>query len=174
MILAVDVSYCRQTAVAAGVAFKKWDEARPRAIFTSTISAFGAYIPGEFHRRELGCILGLLTEHRIRPACIIVDGYVYLDGVSKAGMGKYLYDILEGKVMVIGVAKKPFKDISESTPRPHWAGGLIFDDVSHTSVLLLSLLPKRCIQQGRIPSLLQCNLQGLLPALSLQPFPHLR
>jgi hypothetical protein len=37
---------------------------------------------------------------------------VYLDGVGKAGSGKHLYDALKGRVNVIGVAKRPFKNIS--------------------------------------------------------------
>lgn len=55
----------------------------------------------------------LLEDHNIRPDCIVIDGFVYLDGVGKAGLGKHLYDALKGRVNVIGVAKRPFKNISD-------------------------------------------------------------
>ena len=38
----------------------------------------------------------------------LVDGYVWLDGLSGAGLGAHLYQALEGKVAVIGVAKTRF------------------------------------------------------------------
>ncbi len=39
---------------------------------------------------------------------VVVDGYVWLDGVSVAGLGAHLYQALAGKVAVIGVAKRRF------------------------------------------------------------------
>ena len=113
MILAVDVHYKGQIAVVAGVSFENWDDDCPCEIFMSTVSNIEKYKPGEFYKRELPCILKLLEDHNIRPDCIVIDGFVYLDGVGKAGLGKHLYDALEGGVNVIGVAKKPFKEISE-------------------------------------------------------------
>ena len=41
---------------------------------------------------------------------IIVDGYVQLDDDGKAGLGMYLYDSLNQKIPIIGVAKRGFKD----------------------------------------------------------------
>jgi deoxyribonuclease V len=114
MILAVDVHYEGPKAVVAGVLFEKWDDDHPCEVFISTVSNIEKYTPGEFYKRELPCILTLLGEHKINPDCIVLDGFVYLDGVGKAGLGKHLYDALEGEVSVIGVAKKPFKDISDS------------------------------------------------------------
>jgi len=114
MILAVDVHYKDQKALVAGVLFKNWDDDHPCEVFMSTVSNMEKYEPGEFYKRELPCILKLLGEHDIKPDCIVIDGFVYLDGVGKAGLGKHLYDALKGGVNVIGVAKKPFKDISDS------------------------------------------------------------
>ena len=114
MILAVDVHYKGQKAVVAGVLFEKWDDDHPCEIFMSAASDVEKYVPGEFYKRELPCILKLLEDHNIHPDCIVIDGFVHLDGVGKAGLGKHLYDALEGGVSVIGVAKKPFKDISDS------------------------------------------------------------
>ena len=113
MILAVDVHYKGQKAVVAGVLFENWYDDHPCEVFMSTVADIEKYEPGEFYKRELPCILKLLGDHQIRPDCIVVDGFVYLDGVIKAGLGKHLYDALEGRVNIIGVAKKPFKDISD-------------------------------------------------------------
>lgn len=111
-ILAVDVAYRTDTAVAAGVLFGNWEDNRSSKNFTTEISAIASYIPGQFYKRELPCILGLLEQHEIHPDCIVVDGLVYLDGVGKAGLGKYLFDALEGNTAVIGVAKNSYKNIS--------------------------------------------------------------
>ena len=112
-IIAVDAAYREHIAFVAGVVFDQWDDDRPVDIISKPISGFDKYVPGEFYRRELIGILELLKNDRIKPEHIVVDGYVYLDGVSKAGLGKYLYDALGGKVSVIGVAKAAFKDIPD-------------------------------------------------------------
>ena len=114
MILAVDVQYDNCNGVVAGVAFKNWADTKPDNIYLSKIENAGDYIPGQFYKRELPCILKLLSEHHLQPACIVVDGYVFLDGSAKPGLGKHLYDALHGNVKVIGVAKKPFAGISEA------------------------------------------------------------
>lgn len=113
MILAVDVHYDNHNGLVAGVAFKHWSDAEPDNIYVTRIEQVGDYIPGQFYKRELPGILKLLSEHGLQPEYIVVDGYVYLDGCSKPGLGKHLYDALHGKVKVIGVAKKPFAGISE-------------------------------------------------------------
>jgi len=111
MILAIDVDYSDNTALVAGVLFKSWDDIEPYNTYTSIINEVNEYHPGSFYKRELPCILELLEEHNLKPDIIVVDGYVYLDGVSIPGLGKYLYDALDEKTIVIGVAKGPFKDI---------------------------------------------------------------
>ena len=66
-----------------------------------------------FFKRELPCILKLLNEIEYKPSCIVVDGYVFLDGISQPGLGKYLYDALDKEIPVIGVAKRSFAKISD-------------------------------------------------------------
>jgi len=112
MILAIDVDYGENSALAAGVLFSNWDDMEAKDIFTSTINEISEYQPGHFYKRELPCILQLLKEHNLKPEIILVDGYVFLDGSEAAGLGKYLYDALDDKTIVIGVAKRSFKDIS--------------------------------------------------------------
>jgi len=102
--LAIDVDYKKDKALVAGVAFCEKEDKIQK--YTTQIEDVQEYISGEFYKRELPCILRLLKEHSLKPDCIIVDGYVFLEG-NKAGLGKHLYDALDKKVKVIGVAKNP-------------------------------------------------------------------
>lgn len=111
MILAVDVQYGEDAAVVAGVLFETWESAESRQDYISTVTPIAPYEPGHFYKRELPCILQLLTEHNLTPTCIIVDGYVFLDGTTRPGLGKYLFDTLGEDIPIIGVAKRRFKGI---------------------------------------------------------------
>ena len=113
MILAIDAHYERSHAVVAGVAFERWTDDQIVASYVSSMNQASNYIPGQFYKRELPCILGLLSEHELAPAIIVIDGYVYLDGYSKPGLGWYLYDALKRRVKIIGVAKNPYTGITE-------------------------------------------------------------
>jgi len=111
MILAVDVQYSENHATVAGVVFEDWQDATPEMELASTVEGIADYQPGQFYKRELPCILKLIEENELELECIVVDGFVYLDDSGKAGLGKHLFDALNGKVPVIGVAKKLFKGI---------------------------------------------------------------
>ncbi len=111
MILAVDVHYTEPGAIAAGVCFDDWCDAQPSRTCISRFDAVAPYEPGAFYRRELPCLLGLLGEHDLHPALIVVDGHVFLDDHGRPGLGKHLFDALDGRVPVIGVAKTAFVGI---------------------------------------------------------------
>jgi deoxyribonuclease V len=111
MILAVDVHYSESGATAAGVVFTHWYDDVPQMELKSSAGKAAEYRPGEFFKRELPAILKLIEDHALIPDCIIVDGFVYLDGRSLPGLGRHLYDALGGKVPVIGVAKSGLRDI---------------------------------------------------------------
>ncbi|OZG71192.1 endonuclease V [Hahella sp. CCB-MM4] len=113
MILAVDVQYSNDTAFVAGVMFSDWRAESPGKEYVSVLHQIEDYEPGKFYKRELPCILKLLEEHDLHPATIVVDGYVFLDGYQRPGLGKYLFDSLNGQVEVIGVAKKAFAGIGQ-------------------------------------------------------------
>lgn len=113
MILAVDVHYDGAGATTSGVAFADWGDAEPVAVYASRRDDVVDYVPGEFFRRELPCLLGLLQEHRLRPRLIVIDGYVFLDGVARPGLGMHLHDALGGSVPVVGVAKTAFAGIGD-------------------------------------------------------------
>ncbi len=112
MILAVDVHYTDETACVAGVAFERWDDDAPCLEVVSSMPHVAPYEPGKFYKRELPCILHLLDEHTVHPETIIIDGFVFLDGREKPGLGKYLYDAQQGSVSIIGVAKSAFQGIT--------------------------------------------------------------
>ena len=113
MILAIDVDYKDDVALIAGITFDHWTDPMESEIYKSHFNGINEYIPGEFYRRELPCILKLLEEHDLSPDCIVIDGLVFLDGKSEPGLGKHLYDALNKKIVVIGVAKKPYKGIAQ-------------------------------------------------------------
>lgn len=113
MILAIDVHYTEQGSTSAGIAFDDWGDATPAGTYLSDLATVMDYKPGQFYERELPCIAHLLEEFSLRPRLIVVDGYVFLDGKERAGLGKYVYDALGGNVPVIGVAKTSFAGITE-------------------------------------------------------------
>ncbi|WP_066805385.1 endonuclease V [Moraxella oblonga] len=66
------------------------------------------YQSGQFYKREMPCLLSLINQIKEPFDVIIIDGYVYLDGLEKPGLGKYLYDQLIIKKPIIGIAKTNF------------------------------------------------------------------
>lgn len=109
MIVATDVQYDDKLdqALAAGVAFKHWPDPEPAHEWTVSVSGLADYVPGEFYKRELPCLLALLAKTPARPDLVVVDGHTWLQE-GKPGLGWYLYDALGGAIPVIGVAKRHF------------------------------------------------------------------
>ncbi len=113
MILAVDVQYVHDKGATAGVLFESWDSSAAIDEFVSVVDINAEYVPGRFYKRELPCILTLLKDHALSPDIILVDGYVFLDDDGRPGLGKYLYDALNGRSVVIGVAKNRYSGAGE-------------------------------------------------------------
>ena len=114
MILAVDVAYKKESAIAAGVLFRNWTDEESLKEFVISCAIPDNYIPGRFYLRELPCIAALLQKVPDPFDCIVIDGFVYLGRARKPGLGKHLHVMLEQKVAVIGVAKTPFRNTPES------------------------------------------------------------
>ena len=110
MKLAVDVDYRDDRVSIAGLAFSRWEDAQAAEFFHSTLNKVEDYQPGQFYRREMPAILHLLDEHKLSPDIIVIDGYVSLGREQKPGLGRHLYNALQGRIPVIGVAKNPFRD----------------------------------------------------------------
>ncbi len=108
MILALDVHYRDDVAKAVGVVFDTWTDEDATEVFTTLITEVEDYIPGEFYKRELPCLLAVIDQVTVPIKCIVIDGYVTLGAVGKPGLGQHLYNALEQKVPVIGVAKSSY------------------------------------------------------------------
>lgn len=131
--VAIDTYYYKDRAKTVGVVFNEWEDSEPEKIIVSWLSSdqYGPYIPGEFYKRELPCILGLLDNipDILGYDAIILDGLAHLPTVPGGivdGLGIRLEEELNkrypnfrnsdpfgtGRIYgpaVIGVAKTPFK-----------------------------------------------------------------
>lgn len=105
----IDVDYREDHAIAACLLFADWHDAAPIEEVVARIENVEPYIPGQFYRRELPCILAVLNQVNVALEAVVIDGYVWLDGVHKPGLGAHLYQSLNQKIPVIGVAKKLFQ-----------------------------------------------------------------
>ena len=109
MKLAIDVFYKGQTAKIVAATFDNWEDEQPFQIIVKYKSEILDYVPGEFFKRELPCLIDIVSEFDIsKVELIIIDGYVYLNDNKKLGLGAYLYRYLDGKLPIIGVAKLSF------------------------------------------------------------------
>ncbi len=101
------------TATVTGVRFQGIEQSDIISEHIIEIDKVAPYESGQFYKREMPCLLALINQIEEPFDVIIIDGYVFLDGISKAGLGKYLYDNLIDKKPVIGIAKNHFYDIPE-------------------------------------------------------------
>lgn len=109
MILALDTYYQNDKAKTVCIRFANWTDEQPAEVVTEELDGIEEYQPGSFYKRELPCILSILKKTSLQTIdAIIIDGYVLLDDSGKHGLGGYLYEALERKIPVIGVAKTNF------------------------------------------------------------------
>ena len=109
MIACVDVDYRDTCAVAACVVLQSWLAGEAVAEYLHRIDEVAQYVPGEFYKRELPCVLAALDQVVQRVHLVVVDGYVVLDEQGRLGLGGHLHAALGGEVAVVGVAKSPFR-----------------------------------------------------------------
>jgi deoxyribonuclease V len=107
MIAAMDVHYFETGCAAACVLFSDYRDRRPSASYTRILPTPADYVPGEFYRRELPCLVTLLQQINPLPDEIVIDGYVMLG--DSPGLGQHLFKYLDSKISVVGVAKSKFK-----------------------------------------------------------------
>ena len=60
MILVMDVDYRNDKAVVAGIVLRNWQDETPIKEISTDCGLVHDYVPGEFYRRELPCLLKLL------------------------------------------------------------------------------------------------------------------
>lgn len=112
MLAAIDVKYYPEKAKTVCALFEHWESKEADAYIVDYGHSIEEYVPGEFYRRELPCILSVLSNVDLATLNgIVIDGFVYLDDDHRAGLGAYLYDHLNKTIPVIGVAKKSFHSL---------------------------------------------------------------
>lgn len=108
MFACLDVDYRAQGAVAACLLFERFTDEKALRELVEHIPHVEPYQPGEFFRRELPCLLTVLGKVSEPLFAVIIDGYVWLSSEKRPGLGAHLYEALQGKIPVIGVAKTRF------------------------------------------------------------------
>jgi deoxyribonuclease V len=152
----MDVDYRQDKAVVAGIVLRDWQDETPIKEISTGCELVHDYVPGEFYRRELPCLLKLLEQVELELDTIVIDGYVYLGKERTPGLGCYLYEALDKQVAVIGVAKNAFKETPTSaeikrgtSQRPLYVTAAGMDEAR----------AKQCLQMmhghDRIPTLLK-------------------
>jgi deoxyribonuclease V len=115
MIACVDVDYRGDEAVAACVLFRSWTDGESAGERVERMAGVQPYQPGEFYRRELPCLLGVLAKVADPLEAVVVDGYVWL-GENRPGLGSHLFAALGKTLPVIGVAKNWFAGAETAIP----------------------------------------------------------
>lgn len=113
MKLVIDVHYNKNDfAIAAGISFTDWTSDKIIGTHIVRIDKVAPYKSGSFYERELPCVLALIDSIEQTPEMLIIDGYVTLGSEEQDGLGAHLYNALDSKIPVIGVAKNRFSDTS--------------------------------------------------------------
>jgi deoxyribonuclease V len=154
LLACLDVDYRADMAVAAGIWFRGWAVAQHEAQAVAGFSGVAGYEPGEFYRRELPCLLGVLREGP--PAdIVIVDGYVSL-GEGHPGLGAHLHEALDRKVPVVGVAKTAYRSATEAIEvRRGRSGAPLFVTAIGIDTALAAQQVRRMHGPYRVPALLR-------------------
>jgi deoxyribonuclease V len=108
MMACVDVDYRGNDAVAACVLFRAWTDEASAGQHVVYIRGVADYVPGQFYRRELPCLLAVLQRVAEPLELVVVDGYVWLGNDDRPGLGAHLQVALGGRIPVVGVAKTRF------------------------------------------------------------------
>lgn len=111
MLICLDVDYRDPGAIAAGLLFERWSSPAAAREIVAPITGVEPYVPGSFFRRELPCLLAVLGQVPGGVGAleaILIDGYVWLDDAGRKGLGAHLFEHLEERVPVVGVAKTSF------------------------------------------------------------------
>lgn len=114
MIYAFDTYYYEDFAKTVCIAFEDWTSEKEKEIFTEKTEIISDYKSGAFYKRELPCILSLLSKIELKDNdIIIVDGFVTLNNEGKIGLGGYLFEALNQKFPIVGIAKNEFSSPDE-------------------------------------------------------------
>ncbi|MFC6268824.1 endonuclease V [Frigoriflavimonas asaccharolytica] len=158
MILLFDTYYFDSKAKTVCISFEDWAKEDQYEVLEETIEGIQEYVSGEFYKRELPCILSLIKGIDLnKVTLIIIDGFVYLDDHQKKGLGAYLYENLDRKIPIIGVAKRDFFAIENLREKIYRGGSQnpLFITSIGIDLDIASKLIKDMKGEYRIPTLLK-------------------
>ncbi len=97
------------SARAAALGFWRGADGEAEVRYTARIPEVAPYAPGAFWRRELPCLRAVLARAAARHQVnlVIVDGHAWLRE-GEPGLGHHLWEALDRRTPVIGVAKAPY------------------------------------------------------------------
>jgi deoxyribonuclease V len=154
-IACFDVYYYESYAKACCIVFENEPIEKVISEYYEIIKPVNEYIPGEFYKRELPCLLKLYGSIKEDIDLIIVDSFVLL-GDGKKGLGGYLFEALDKKIPVIGVAKTFFKGCDDyievyrgKSNKPLYISSLGID-LNHSAELV-----KNLDGENRMPTVLK-------------------
>lgn len=106
MILALDVHYKDDGSAKSVGILINWNDDQPKEILIEYINETDEYIPGEFYKRELPCLLKIIERVNLADLKgIVIDGYIYINNEKGFGLGGHLWQTLNKQIPIIGVAK---------------------------------------------------------------------
>ncbi|MDF1695950.1 MAG: endonuclease V [Saprospiraceae bacterium] len=110
MIYSFDTYYYEGNARTACLGINDWSDGEVDFSKIEILSGIQEYESGSFYKRELPCITSILKNIHLDTDAdiLVVDGFVVLDDYGKLGLGGYLFEYLEHKIPIIGVAKNNF------------------------------------------------------------------
>jgi len=158
MLLAIDVHYREKEAKAVGVLFH-WEDEEPKEVFVENLQGIEDYISGQFYKRELPCLLKIIEKIDISILdAIIVDGHIYVDNNFEYGLGGKLYEVLDKKIPIIGVAKTPFfknKETIRELYRGESKTPLYISSIGLNLDIVIDCI-KNMYGKSRMPYILRC------------------
>jgi deoxyribonuclease V len=108
MILLTDAHYRDDdTSRVAGLLVADWSDSAPTRELALEAGPVAPYEPGSFYKRELPCLLALLSTLDAPPDCVVVDGHAWVQP-GRPGLGAHLH--AQTGIPVVGVAKRAFID----------------------------------------------------------------
>jgi len=113
-IALVDVHYEGSSARAACVLAASWEAESALESRVLRLARVEPYEPGSFYRRELPCLLRVLSLLGTPPDVVVIDGYVWLPSPVRPGLGARLYEALGRGSAVVGIAKTVFSGARHS------------------------------------------------------------
>ncbi len=109
MIACFDVHYGEDSARAATVVLRRWEDSTAADQASHSVTEFGDYRPGNFYQRELKPLQELIARIHHPIKYFVVDAYCHLSADRSPGLGAYLHELLPVGSVVLGVAKNRFR-----------------------------------------------------------------